>query len=105
MSPLPPDSGDPDGPYIFSYNAEEDCQPTLAIVEAVAWVKDTDRLELPPLYEAIDTERLNGLFGRSETGILYRSSSESESTDHALSFEYEGCDVEVTPDEIRIQPA
>lgn len=105
MSPVTPDLGDSDGPYTFPYNAERDCQPTLARVEAMAWVKDADRLDHPPLYEAIDTERLNGLFGQSETGILCRSSSESEPTDHTLSFEYEGCDVEVTPDEILIQPA
>lgn len=105
MSPTSPDGDDPDGPYTFCYDAEADYQPTMAIVEAMAWIEDTDLLELPPLYHAIDVGRVNGLFGRPEPDILYRSSSDSTMSDHTVSFEYEGRTVEVTPDVIRIHPA
>lgn len=44
--------------------------PVYAVVSAVAEVEQTDPIELPPLYDAIDPEALNTLFtARSDPGL------------------------------------
>lgn len=105
MRPLEPDPGDADRSFAFGYRADAPGQPTRAIVEAMAWVTDVDPLELPPLYDAVDPERLEGVFGRPGSAVRYRSADGSDATDRGVSFEYEGHVVTVTADEIRIRPA
>lgn len=60
--------------------------PTLAVLEAVADAEDTDPLNLPPLYDAVDTDALEALFeplphGGTRTG--------------RIEFTYHGYDVSV----------
>lgn len=43
-----------------------------AVIEAVAEVTDSDPLDLPPLYEAVDPDALNSLFNGSETSNQVR---------------------------------
>lgn len=105
MRPRAPAPGDADRPFAFGYRADAPGQPTRAIVEAMAWVTDVDPLELPPLYHAIDAERLNEVFGRPGSDVSYRAAGGSDATDRGVSFEYEGHVVTVTADEIRIRPA
>lgn len=45
------------------YTGEESRTPTTAVVEAVASAADTEPTSLPPLYESIDPEVLDRLFG------------------------------------------
>lgn len=44
------------------FRPEHDESPTTAIVEALATAAGTELTELPPLYEAIDTDALDRLF-------------------------------------------
>lgn len=58
--------------------------PVYAVVSAVAEVENTDPVELPPLYDAIDPEALNDLF-----------TSRPDSALEQLSFQYAGYSVVV----------
>lgn len=63
---------------------------SLAVVEEVAKAKDTPPLDLPPLYESIDTDALN---------MLMRNSSDCQVT-----FKYTGYVVSVTEEnEVTLQ--
>ncbi|MDS0296329.1 HalOD1 output domain-containing protein [Halogeometricum luteum] len=52
------------------------------LVRAIARTLDRDPLDLPPLAREVDVEALSALAGNGRT---------------VVSFEYEGCDVEVGP--------
>lgn len=45
------------------YDSESDRTPTEVVVEALAEAAGIDPLDLPPLYEIVDLESLNQLFG------------------------------------------
>lgn len=91
--------------HVFRYSAAGEDQPAIAIVKAVSWVKDVDVRALTPLHDVIDTEELQSLFKpRSADGGFYRSSGEVTSADQTVTFEYEGCTVTVTDEEIRVEP-
>lgn len=47
---------------MISHEFSGDQTASNAVIEAVAAVSDTDPLELPPLYEAVDPEVLDALF-------------------------------------------
>lgn len=67
--------------------------PVFAVVSAVAEVKGSDPVELPPLYEAINPEALNDLF-----------TSRPESAIKMITFQYAGYDIVVRGDgEVQIQ--
>lgn len=93
--------GNQDG-YTFRYRASEDNQPMLAIVKAVSWFKDVGVTDLEPLNNVVNIELVNELFGEG-SGDFYRTSSDSRPID--LRFQYEGCLVTVTDDEIQIERA
>lgn len=63
--------------------------PSMAVVEKIAALERTDPTELPPLYEAVDTEALDALV-ESATG--------SDATDLRVEFTYHGHQVIVTTD-------
>lgn len=104
MSPTDSMPRDSDDGFTVSYRSGEDGQPMLAIIDAIARTKDVSPTELEPLHYSIGVDELNGLFGRSDPAILYRSSSDSTPANHTVTFEYEGCNVTVTPDLIHIEP-
>lgn len=53
--------------------------PSESVIELVADAQDTNPLELPPLYEAVDPDAMDGLFRESEV--------------IQIQFEYAGCTV------------
>lgn len=64
----------------------------LSIVQQVADCKDVDPMELPPLYEAIDHEGLEGIVEGPALGYV------------SVQFSYAGCDVTVeSTDEMTIR--
>lgn len=91
-----------DGPHTFRYSIDQSCQPILAIVEAVSWVKGVDARELEPLESAVDVKHLTRLFedhGRPAT----RDAGRSRPTDLEVTFQYEGCLVTVTVGGLRVE--
>lgn len=67
-----------------TWNSESEGTPVNAVISAVADATDSDPLELPPLYKAIDADALNQLFR-----------AEPSSTEIRVSFQYEGCEVTI----------
>ncbi|PGF13876.1 hypothetical protein CP556_22525 [Natrinema sp. CBA1119] len=65
--------------------------PVNAVTEAVAEATDSNPLELPPLYDAIDPDALNTLFNGSETNIQ-------------VLFQYAGFEIVVQDGEVEIEP-
>lgn len=56
----------------MGYTRKSDTPMTVAVVEAVSSFADREPTELPPLYEAIDTDALDALF-EPRTGASDRS--------------------------------
>lgn len=77
------------------YDREGDAELAAVIVSAVADAKGVNPLdytEMPPLYESVDAEMLEGtLFGHAEAGNDPEGTSE-------VRFEYEGYEVVVRSD-------
>ncbi|WP_337652328.1 HalOD1 output domain-containing protein [Halomontanus rarus] len=71
-------------PITTEWGRDSEDTPVYAVVSAVAEAEGTDPVELPPLYEAIDSEALNDLF----TG-------RAKSTVGKVTFQYAGYDVTV----------
>ncbi len=70
----------------FTFDPDE--QPSTAVTEAVAEIRDCDQDELPPLYDAIDGDRLDDVVRSDEplqAGEPIR-----------VRFRYAGCEVTVT---------
>lgn len=69
--------------------------PVYAVVSAVAEVEDTDPVDLPPLYNAIDPESLNSLF-----------TSQSNPVAEQITFQYAGYSIVVRGSgEVEVQTA
>lgn len=66
------------------WGCDDENTPVYTVVSAVADVEDTDPVELPPLYNAINPEALNDLF-----------TSRSEPSVNQITFEYAGYVIEV----------
>lgn len=103
MSPPGANSGESDNRYTFFYRSDEDNQPVMTVIEAVAWIKGVDALELEPLYDTVNVDDIYGLFSRNHPGVLYRSTTDSATANQELSFDYEGCRVTVNPNEVQIE--
>jgi len=65
--------------------------PVTAVIEAVAEATDSDPLDLPPLYESVDSDALNTLFKGSETSVQ-------------VVFQYAGFEVVVQDGEVVVEP-
>ncbi|ELY49217.1 HalOD1 output domain-containing protein [Natronolimnohabitans innermongolicus] len=61
--------------------------PVNAVIEAVAETTDSDPLDLPPLYDAVDPDALNTLITGAETNTR-------------VQFQYAGFDVVVQDEEV-----
>ncbi|WP_276299945.1 HalOD1 output domain-containing protein [Halorussus lipolyticus] len=68
--------------------------PSQAVVTAIAEALDTDVRELPPLYETVDSDALDTIFGRRHDG--------TPRTDGRVEFDHHDCRVVVDPDRVRI---
>lgn len=68
-----------DDQYQFSIN---NCSPSLAVIEAVAWVTSRDPLDLDPLYVVIDPDALDRVVTNTD--------------DVTVSFEMEELEVQLT---------
>jgi len=71
-------------------NAYGDDPPSHAVARSVAAATDRVVVDLPPLYETIDTDALDHLFDRGARV--------------AVSFRYAGCDVTVTGLHVVVRP-
>jgi hypothetical protein len=74
----------------YRYPIPDDENPCHVTVLAVAAALDRDALDLPPLAGTIDPDALDGLVGASP-----------EPRRLSVTFEYAGCVVTVTPDDVR----
>lgn len=81
-----------DPPGTYRYELAEGSLASRAIYLAVAEVRGCDPLDLPPLGRTIDTDGVNSLV-----------QSTKDTSNLEMSFEYAGCPVTVTNDEIRIE--
>ncbi|MFP8951664.1 HalOD1 output domain-containing protein [Natrialbaceae archaeon A-arb3/5] len=79
-----------DTSYTTTFDPTEKDQPTEAVVTAVASLVEQDPMDLPPLYEVVDSDALNSLVEHA-----YRTESAGV---QQLSFIYEGFDVSVRSD-------
>lgn len=77
----------------LTYEIDPDERPSIAVVRAVGSFKNSDFLDLPPLYDFIDPEYLDG------TAMRSRESGSSMET----AFDYEGCRVIVAGDTVRVR--
>lgn len=86
------------------YSVDEPDEPLVTIVETVSKLLGLDSQDLEPLQKTIDVEAMAQLLGHSPTEF-YREPERAASIEPSVSFVYEGCQVTVTPDLIRVQQA
>lgn len=79
----------------LAYARDEDEPPSEAVVRAIASLTDTPVHDLDPLYDVVDTDHLDGLFGDSGDSPLQWDSS--------VTFEFNGCTVTVTLDAVYVR--
>jgi hypothetical protein len=72
------------------------------VVVAVAEATGTDPAELPPLYEVIDPDALDAVFG---AGVDGTGGDRQWEDDRELRFSYAGREVSVRSDEVTVGPA
>ncbi|WP_246998112.1 HalOD1 output domain-containing protein [Halosolutus gelatinilyticus] len=73
----------------------EDETPSIVVVRAVATLTNTSPIDLDPLYHAIDPDHLDRVV----------QSADESAVRMEISFRYQGCEVTVTEDEIRVRTA
>lgn len=77
----------------FTYDRDDDQQPSHAVVRAVAAITNRSVLDLEPLHDAIDPGHLNEVVGESDGGAIGTE----------LSFAFEGFEVTVTDEKIYVR--
>jgi hypothetical protein len=85
-------SGPADG---FTYDIDPDESPSEAVVRAVAALTDARPLDLEPLYDAVDPDHLDGLFGRA--------GDDTARTEHSITFTYGGREITVTRETVFVR--
>lgn len=86
----------------FTFSPEEESEPVVTVVNAVAWTKSVEPLNLEPLHSIVDVEALNQLV----TGDAAQASGitkTSEAVGLPVTFRYEGCEVTVEEDRVRVE--
>lgn len=96
-----PDDGADDP--TFRYSPEEEDQPLVAIVKAVAWVKGVDVRDLEPLHHVVDVDKLREHMSE-DSGRSNQSSVDSDPAELEVTFQYEDCEVTVGRGTIDVQP-
>lgn len=91
--------------WTFRFSAEEPSEPTITIIEGLAWLEDVDHCELTPLGTVIDAGALNDVVTETRCRDGDAPSSETSVTrGPSVSFEYEGYLVTVESDMVTIDP-
>lgn len=81
---------EPSGTYRTRFRAT-DRLASEAVVEAVAAATQSDPLDLPPIYDAVDPDALSNLFEPSSTGSRrFQGTVTFEYADHLVTVEGEG---------------
>lgn len=78
----------------FTYDISANEAPSEAVVKAVASLTNMSVLELDPLYDVIDPDALDELFGNEDDRAARRGRS--------LTIVFNDCEVTVTCDELRV---
>ena len=91
------ENGRPGGRDEFRYDVDGDESPSHAVVHAVAAVTGRSPVDLDPLYDVVDPDHLDGLFGCR--------GPEPSRTGGSFVLLFDGCEVTVTRDEIRVREA
>lgn len=73
----------------------DDERASAAVVRAVASLTNASIVDLDPLYEVIDPEHLDALFGGAHGGTA--------GTDRSVTFVFHGCRVTVTRDTVHVR--
>ena len=73
----------------LTFAVEQPAPLSQLVIEAVAETRDVDPLDLEPLYNAVDPDALDALFGSKAQPACEPPTGE-------VSFSYEGYDVRVT---------
>ncbi|WP_433631726.1 HalOD1 output domain-containing protein [Halomicrococcus sp. NG-SE-24] len=81
----------------FTYDVGTDESPSHAVVNAVAAYTNRSPIDLDPLYDVVDPDHLDGLFGKR--------GPESSRAGGSFVLLFGGCEVTVTRDEIRVREA
>lgn len=76
-----------------TYTIDEDERPSVAVVLAVASLTNTPVLELDPLYDVVDPEQLDTVV----------SDADGDFEAGPVTFDFGGCRVSVTGDEVRVR--
>lgn len=79
----------------FTYEIDPDEPPSEAVVRAVATLADARPLDLDPLYDAIDPDHLDGLFGRAGDDTARR--------EHSITFAYDDREIAVTRETVFVR--
>lgn len=77
----------------IEYSIEDGQSPSAAVIHAVSIATDTDPLELPSLFDAVNPQALDNLFTDPSAGVV-----SFEWADCLVTFDGEGV-VTVTPEE------
>jgi hypothetical protein len=93
----PPTDAGPSGessvePFDATYDPDSSRTPSSAVVDAVAAVTNADPMDLPPLYDSVDTDALDA-FVESEAGAASGLDSNA-----SLRFTFSGTVVTVSDD-------
>jgi len=86
---------------------EEDSDESVvgAVVDAVAARERVDPVELPPLYDIVDTDALNTLFDRGDDDSADERNTGEGSTDRIrVTLQYQGYDVEIRGGRVEVAP-
>ena len=67
----------------FTYDVDENRDPSVSVIEAVAWIKGLQTEDLDPLDEAVDPNALDALFHPTKNG------------EPSVTFTYEGLEIQV----------
>lgn len=86
----------------FTYDPDEDYEPLITIVRAVAWANGVDIDDLEPLGNVVNTDALLDLLTH-DSRPTYRHPTEAQSEDPGVSFQYEGHTVWVGGGVVRLE--
>jgi len=86
---------------------EEDSDESVvgAVVDAVAARERVDPVELPPLYDVVDTDALNALFDRGDDDRADERNTNEGSADRLrVTLQYQGYDVDIRDGQVEVAP-
>lgn len=77
----------------LTYAIDDDESPSEAVVKAVSALTGRDVLDLDPLYHIIDPDHVDGVF----------ENLDSDAGKTEIAFEFNGCHVSVTHEEVAVE--